>query len=177
MPVAAWMSARLACEWARSGWAASTTIEGMVVAKPKVPATINRQALKDRAGSLSLGRMSSIRRVRIALNGGTHMFESMLSFPGGLFGEFDRLRRELDDVFGVAGMPASIRSVAPGSYPAINIGTTPGSVEIYAFAPGIDPTKVDVTIDRGVLTIAGERAPTAQDKDASVYSRERPSGS
>jgi HSP20 family protein len=105
------------------------------------------------------------------------MFESMLSFPGGLFGEFDRLRRELDDVFGVAGMPASIRSVAPGSYPAINIGTTPGSVEIYAFAPGIDPTKVDVTIDRGVLTIAGERAPTAQDKDASVYSRERPSGS
>jgi len=105
------------------------------------------------------------------------MYESMLNFPGGLFGEFDRLRRELDEVFGTAGLPASIRSVAPGTYPAINIGNTPGSVEIYAFAPGIDPQKVDVTIDRGVLTISGERAPTlSDDAKRTVYSRERVGG-
>ena len=107
------------------------------------------------------------------------MYESLLNFPGSLFGEFDRLRRELDEVFGSAGMPASIRSVAPGTYPAINIGSTSSSVEIYAFAPGIDPQKVDVTIDRGVLTIAGERPSTLTEGDAkrSVYSRERVSGS
>jgi HSP20 family protein len=105
------------------------------------------------------------------------MYES-LSFPGGLFGEFDRLRRELDDLFDAGVMPASIRSVAPGAYPAINIGNTPTSVEIYAFAPGIDSKKVDVTIDRGVLTLSGERLPTVPQNDAkvTVYSRERLSG-
>jgi HSP20 family protein len=107
------------------------------------------------------------------------MFESMWTFPGGLFSEFDRLQREMDEVFGRGGFPASIRSVAPGAFPAINIGNTPTSVEIYAFAPGIDPSKVDVSIDRGVLTIAGERPSPLPENDAkvSVYSRERLYGS
>lgn len=107
------------------------------------------------------------------------MYESMLSFPGSLFGEFDRLRRELDDMFGLSGAPASIRSVAPGTYPAINIGNTPTSVEIYAFAPGIDPANVEVTLDRGVLTLAGERPsdlPNGNDRKVTTYSRERVSG-
>jgi len=111
------------------------------------------------------------------------MYESMLNFPGSLFGEFDRLRRELDEVFGGVGLPTSIRSVAPGTFPALNVGNTPGSQEIYAFAPGLDPSKIDVTIDRGVLTLSGERpSPLPSDEEArerrlSVYSRERPYGS
>jgi HSP20 family protein len=106
------------------------------------------------------------------------MFESLLSYPGSLFAEFDRLRREVDEMFGLAGLPASIRSVAPGAFPAINIGSTPTSVEIYAFAPGIDPNKVEVTVDRGVLTIAGERASDVPEDDdkVSVYSNERFAG-
>src|ERR1700741_1626301 len=88
---------------------------------------------------------------------GTAMYESLWTFPGGVLGEFDRLRRELDDVFGNAGLPSSIRSAAPGAFPAINVGLTPASVEVYAFAPGIDPAKIEVVIDRGVLTISGER--------------------
>ena len=107
------------------------------------------------------------------------MYESMLNFPGGLFGEFERLRRELDDVFGVAGLPSSIRSVAPGAVPAINVGRTANSVEVYAFAPGMDPSKIDVTLDRGVLRISGERTsaiPEDGDK-VHVYSRERGTGS
>jgi hypothetical protein len=52
------------------------------------------------------------------------MYESILSQPYSLFGPFDRLRRELDDVFGSPGLPSSIRSVAPGTVPAINIGRT-----------------------------------------------------
>ncbi|MBT9596243.1 MAG: Hsp20/alpha crystallin family protein [Vitreoscilla sp.] len=109
------------------------------------------------------------------------MYESLWSFPGGVMGDFDRLRRELDDVFGTSGLASSIRSVAPGAFPAVNVGQTPTSVEVYAFAPGIDPAKIDVVIDRGVLTISGERAsalPPQQpgDKRVSVYSRERSSG-
>lgn len=111
------------------------------------------------------------------------MYTSMLSFPASVFSDFDRLRRDLDDVFGLASAPSGIRSVAPGTYPAINVGHTPTSVEIYAFAPGIDAGKVDVSLDRGVLTISGERPPTTpqanegQEADkVSVYSRERVSG-
>ncbi|NML17603.1 Hsp20/alpha crystallin family protein [Azohydromonas caseinilytica] len=107
------------------------------------------------------------------------MFGSLLNFPGGVFSDFDRLRRELDDVFGPVGQPSNIRSMAPGSFPAINVGRTPQSVEIYAFAPGLDPAKLEVNLDRGVLTISGERAstlPEGEDKKQRVYSRERVSG-
>lgn len=107
------------------------------------------------------------------------MYESILNHPYSLFGQFDRLRRELDDVFGVSGLPNSIRSVAPGTEPAINIGRTPTSVEIYAFAPGLDASKIEVTLDRGVLRISGERLPGIPSGDAKVqvYTRERGAGS
>jgi HSP20 family protein len=107
------------------------------------------------------------------------MYESLLNFPGGLFGEFERLRREMDDIFGVSGLPSSIRSVTPGAAPAINVGRTPTSVEVYAFAPGLDASKVDVTIERGVLRISGERVPgiPQDDQNIQVYSRERGTGS
>jgi len=107
------------------------------------------------------------------------MYPSLHSFPGGVFGDFERLRRELDDAFGLSTAPASIRSAAPGTFPSINVGHTPRSIEVYAFAPGLDPSKVEVTLDRGVLTLAGERAatvPEVGDRQVSVYSRERLSG-
>ena len=107
------------------------------------------------------------------------MYESLLNHPNGLFGQFDRLRREIDDMFGASGLPSSIRAVAPGTWPAINVGRTPTSVEIYAFAPGLDAQKIDVTLDRGVLRISGERPSgvPAAGSQANVYTRERGSGS
>lgn len=106
------------------------------------------------------------------------MYESMLNFTGSVFDEFDRLRRQMDDAFGVSGLPSSIRSVAPGAVPAINIGRTANSVEVYAFAPGLDPSKVEVTLDRGVLRIAGERVSTLPEagEKVQVYTRERGTG-
>jgi len=107
------------------------------------------------------------------------MYESLLNYPNSLFGDFERLRRELDDAFGVSGLPSSIRSVAAGSLPAINIGRTGTSVEVYAFVPGLDASKVEVTIDRGVLRISGERAsamPEAQPGKFNIYAHERGDG-
>lgn len=106
------------------------------------------------------------------------MYESLLNYPNSLFGEFERLRRELDDAFGVSALPSSIRSVAAGGLPAINVGRTPTSVEVYAFAPGLDASKIEVTLDRGVLRIAGERASALPPDrhDISVYARERSAG-
>ena len=107
------------------------------------------------------------------------MYESILNQPYSLFGQFERMRRELDDVLGVSGLPNSIRSVAAGSFPAINVGRSATGVEIYAFAPGLDASKIDVTLDRGVLRIAGERASGIPIDDAKVqvYTRERGTGS
>ncbi len=107
------------------------------------------------------------------------MYASLLNHPNSLFGQFERLRRELDDVFGVSGLPSSIRSVMPGTVPAINVGRTPTSVEVYAFAPGLDASTIDVSLDRGVLRIAGERASgiPADDPKVQVYTRERGAGS
>jgi HSP20 family protein len=52
-------------------------------------------------------------------------------------------------------------------------------VEIYAFAPGLDASKIDVTLDRGVLRISGERRSAIPDADGKVhvYTRERGTGS
>lgn len=107
------------------------------------------------------------------------MYASLWHQPNNLFGQFELLRRELDEAFGVSGLPSSIRSVTPGTLPAVNVGRTPTSVEVYVFAPGLDASKVDVTLDRGVLRIAGERTPGIPEKDTPVqiYTHERSAGS
>ena len=106
------------------------------------------------------------------------MYASLLNHPESLFGQFERLRRELDDVFGVSGLPSSIRSVTPGTLPAVNVGRTSTSVEVYAFVPGLDASKIDVSLDRGVLRIAGERASGIPVNDPKVHvsARERGAG-
>lgn len=107
------------------------------------------------------------------------MYESLLNYPSGLFGNVERLRRELDDVFSTPALPGSIRSVAAGSLPALNVGRTSTSVEIQAFVPGLDASKIDITLDRGVLRISGARPSALPEKGSkvNVYSRERSSGS
>ena len=106
------------------------------------------------------------------------MYGSFLTSPAGLFNEFERLRRDLDGAFGDLGRPSSIRAVAHGSFPAINVGSTPQSLEIYAFAPGLERDKIEASIERGLLTLAGERAAEAVDRDErrNVYAHERPTG-
>lgn len=99
------------------------------------------------------------------------MYRSL--FTGDLFADMDRLQRQLQQAFDVPASP-SIRGFARG-FPAVNVGHTPGSTEIYAFVPGIDPAKVEVTLDRGVLSISGERAATVGESDAklTLHSNER----
>ncbi len=87
-------------------------------------------------------------------------------FPRDVFAEMDRLQRDMAQAFDVS---PSIRGFGRGGFPALNVGGTAQSVEIYAFAPGLDPAKVEVNLDRGVLTIEGQREvdlPKADDKTA-----------
>ena len=107
------------------------------------------------------------------------MYASLTRFPGDLFAGFEALQRQVEHALGSHGWPSSIRAAESGAFPAINMGTTPEAVEIYAFAPGIDLSKLEVSVDRGLLTIAGERAsdlPQESEK-VSVYADERFAGS
>ncbi|MGZ5041101.1 MAG: Hsp20/alpha crystallin family protein [Usitatibacter sp.] len=103
------------------------------------------------------------------------MYPSLTRFSGDLFAEFDGLQRQMEQLLGLRGMPSSIRAASRGAFPAINMGTTADAVEIYAFAPGIDPAKLEVSVDKGLLTIAGERlgeVPEPSDT-VSIYANER----
>ena len=94
-------------------------------------------------------------------------------FPRDLFAEVERLQRELQQSFNVS---PSIRGVARGTFPPVNVAATAESAEIYAFAPGLDPKSMNVQIERGVLSISGERAPDLPALNTSVHMNERFSG-
>jgi HSP20 family protein len=96
-------------------------------------------------------------------------------FHRDIFSEMDRLQRELQQVFD---MGPSIRGIGRGGFPALNIGSTPQSVELYAFVPGLDPASIEVNLERGVLTISGERPDTlsSQEEKATVHINERFAG-
>lgn len=107
------------------------------------------------------------------------MFPSLTaSFPGDLFAEFDAIHRQMGRLFGLADWPSSIRAGSWRAFPAVNMGTTEEAVEVYAFAPGLDASKIEVSVDKGLLTIAGERAPElpAEGDKADVYANERFAG-
>ncbi len=93
-----------------------------------------------------------------------------------LFAELNRMQSMLDQVFPSPG--ASIRSQAGTGFPVLNVGTTPASVEVQALAPGLDPAQLEITVDRGLLVIAGERKSElpAGDERASIYASERFTG-
>ncbi len=98
------------------------------------------------------------------------MYRSL--FPRDVFAELDRLQRDMHGAFDYS---PSIRGIGRGGYPALNVGSTPTSVEIYAFAPGMDPAAIDVHLERGVLTIAGERKSQrpADDTKTTMHVNER----
>lgn len=101
------------------------------------------------------------------------MYRSL--FPRDVFTDLDRLQRELSTAFEPA---TGIRGRGRGGYPALNVGSTPTSVEIVAFAPGMDPASIEVNLDRGVLSIAGERTATLprSDEKTTVHVNERFAG-
>jgi HSP20 family protein len=68
-----------------------------------------------------------------------------------------------------------IRSAPRGTFPAINVIQTPTDVKVYLFAPGVDPKKLDVSIQQGLLTVSGERQIPVRD-EATYYRQERFSG-
>lgn len=103
------------------------------------------------------------------------MYRSFLSRD--IFSELDRLQRIATQAFDTS---PSIRGLLNNRFPAINIGTSPQAVEVYCFAPGIDPGKLEIKLEKGVLSISGERKddilPDAEAEKATIHIGERFAG-
>jgi HSP20 family protein len=104
------------------------------------------------------------------------MFGNIMRSGAPLFGEFRRLEQELDEIFGSATpWTGGIRSLPPGTFPAVNIGATADSVTVYLFASGIDPKNLSITLEQSLLSVAGQRENRGEEQ-ANYYRQELFSG-
>lgn len=89
------------------------------------------------------------------------------------FREFQRLEQELDE-FMAGGTPwaGGIRSLPPGTFPAVNVAGSTDAVNVYVFAPGIDAKTLEISLQQNVLTVDGRRE-ASQDSGATYYRNER----
>lgn len=103
------------------------------------------------------------------------MFDTVFHRPQGLLEQLAQLQQAISRSRSADGLPDGIRSAVVGSFPPINIGRTERSIEVYAFAPGLEAQAIDVTVERGVLRISGERPPTDRRASDAVqwYAAER----
>lgn len=98
--------------------------------------------------------------------------------------EVDRLRREVDQVFGNrSGRPAVNRfrtaflpGVSARTYPMINIRDDGERFHIEALAPGVDPASLKVTANRDGVTISGEKPGLEGLKALQYHRSERSAG-
>lgn len=102
------------------------------------------------------------------------MYSTLFNFSDDLFSELEQFQRHLVG----RNIVSNIRPVARGTFPAINLGSTPSSVEVYAFVPGVDAKSLDIQIDKNLLTLQGERVLNLPKEDGklTVYAQERYSG-
>jgi HSP20 family protein len=103
------------------------------------------------------------------------MLPRLHGFNSGLFNDFRRLEREMDQLFGAGFWPDAMRPVTRENYPPINVGVLPDQVDVYLFAAGLDPEKLDVTIKENHLSIKGERS-LERDEDTNYFRKERYDG-
>lgn len=80
------------------------------------------------------------------------MYRSL--FPHDMLAALDRIQREMSQSLEFS---PNIRGLSQSAFPALNLGSTAQTFEVYAFAPGIDPQSIDVQLEKGVLAISGER--------------------
>ncbi len=100
------------------------------------------------------------------------MLPRLDGFDNGLFKEFRRLEREMDQLFSASFWPNTMHSAVAENYPPVNVGVTPEQVDLYLFAAGLNPEEFDISIKENRLTVKGERR-LEQDKKSDHFRKER----
>ena len=91
-----------------------------------------------------------------------------------ILSDIERLQSYLSQAARFTG-PSDIRANPGATFPVINIGTTPDTVEVMALAPGLDAKTLDITIDKGLLLISGQRTSELSElkQRTAIYANER----
>lgn len=92
------------------------------------------------------------------------------------FWDMERMFEEMSQMFDTFGSPLGLRSVPAGAFPALNIYDAKDKLVVTAEIPGVDPAKLELTVQENSLTLAGERNGDAADDKVRYYRQERPSG-
>jgi HSP20 family protein len=97
------------------------------------------------------------------------------------FRELETLRREVERAFDHYGngnrWSASVPGAGVRAWPLVNLHEDKDEIHVEALAPGIDPAKIDITVQGDVLRIAGEKRPiTGEIKPEAWHRNERGAG-
>ena len=92
-----------------------------------------------------------------------------------VFGELDRMRRDMERLFGgLSGR--SFREPTAGVFPLTNVTEDNDNYYVRAELPGTKAEDVDISVTGDGLSIAGERKIPEQKEDARYHRREREAG-
>ena len=92
-------------------------------------------------------------------------------------GEMERLRREMAQILEQTRQGTGGNEELRGSWtPAADIELTEGGYLIDLDLPGIDPSTVELTVEKGVLTVSGTREGREKASGHEKWHLERPSG-
>lgn len=92
------------------------------------------------------------------------------------FKEMDYLRREIDAAFrGLSGRrgldPAFMPGVGQRAYPLVNMRGDSDNLYVEALLPGVDPAKLEMTVQQNTLTVSGERQLAEEPPEGAVWHR------
>src|SRR5260370_26918352 len=91
------------------------------------------------------------------MKGDRAMKGSFTRFSSDVFTDFERLQEQMDAIVRNFGVSSGIRAGARSTFPPINIGSTADAIEVVAFVAGVDPQALQVSIDKGLLILSGEK--------------------
>lgn len=99
-------------------------------------------------------------------------------FPQDILAELGRLQPAAAEVGAPDDPLPGIRDSRGARFPALNLRTSPMAIEIEAFMPGLSIDDVRLSLEGGVLVLAGERESQLPESDdgATVHASERFSG-
>ena len=87
-----------------------------------------------------------------------------------------RLQRDLDRLFTAPAAQDETHQEVADWVPPVDIREEQQQFVIYADLPGVDPQHIDVTLEKGVLTIRGRRQLETRDEKSGFRRAERVSG-
>ncbi|MFZ0611392.1 MAG: Hsp20/alpha crystallin family protein [Desulfobacterales bacterium] len=95
---------------------------------------------------------------------------------GSAFEELERMRRQLDEVFGSGSARRPYRVVGAGVFPLINLTEDKENFFVRAELPGLSAADINISVTGRNLSISGERKIPSEDENVRYHRRERDAG-